>query len=72
MIRFSVLILMMAMLIGGCASSTFHRDSQGDVWKIVNWGNISAEYTKGETVIKTDSKFEFFKGILNINKVSAA
>lgn len=69
------LILMFLLLFVGCASSTLHRDSTGVVWKVTTKGNISAVYkAEGEHAekIEVDSKYEIFKGIFNLTKVSAA
>lgn len=53
----------------GCASSTYHRDRDGGIWKITTRGNISSTYEKGEEKMSVDSKWEIFKGIFNLNKV---
>lgn len=65
-------ILIIGLFFAGCASSTVHRDESGSVWKITTWGSIHTTYEHEGEKIEADSKYEFFKGIFNLNKVSAA
>lgn len=59
------LILIIPLLLSGCAQAVIHRDSTGRVFKVDTRGQIEVKESAEETYI--NSKPELFKDIINLN-----